>query len=203
MNQARKGNDQQTAPEQGATASFAQAATRLVSEQAMAMTMMTAVGMSIATQFAGAMMGAFADALEKPADKSVATKPERDATMPSAETARTPVEENAAQRAATATVVPLKPAARPAAEKARAPKVVPLKAARKAQPKVADDLKAISGIGPRLEKALSARGITSLADVAALDADALARIDAELGLEGRAIRDDWVGQARTLSGKAG
>jgi NADH-quinone oxidoreductase subunit E len=48
---------------------------------------------------------------------------------------------------------------------------------------------------------LHARGITRFSQIAQLDAGELSALDAELGLEGRAVRDDWVGQARAISGE--
>ncbi|SSC72536.1 unnamed protein product [Ciceribacter sp. T2.26MG-112.2] len=63
----------------------------------------------------------------------------------------------------------------------------------------ADDLKKIEGIGPKLEQVLNARGIRRFADLAALAAAELEALDAAIGLDGRAIRDDWAGQARKLA----
>ena len=63
-----------------------------------------------------------------------------------------------------------------------------------------DDLKSISGIGPKLEQMLQKRGITSFAQVAALKAADIAKLDEEMGLNGRIQRDDWMGQAAKLAG---
>ena len=63
-----------------------------------------------------------------------------------------------------------------------------------------DDLKLISGIGPKLEAQLKAHGIKSANDVAALSAEAVAKIDAELNLGGRIARDKWVELARDIVG---
>ena len=62
-----------------------------------------------------------------------------------------------------------------------------------------DDLKKIEGIGPKLEQVLNARGIRRFADLAALGAAELETLDAAIGLDGRAVRDDWAGQARKLA----
>lgn len=67
---------------------------------------------------------------------------------------------------------------------------------RPAQP---DDLKAISGIGPKLEKTLNGLGIWTYAQIAALGAAEIAWLDEKLGFAGRIGRDDWIGQARRLS----
>lgn len=63
-----------------------------------------------------------------------------------------------------------------------------------------DDLKKIEGIGPKLEQVLNEKGIRRFAQLAALDAAALEALDKEIGLGGRAVRDDWSGQARKLAG---
>lgn len=63
----------------------------------------------------------------------------------------------------------------------------------------ADDLKRIDGIGPKLEQVLNGRGIRRFADLAVLDAAELEALDQAIGLDGRAIRDDWTGQARNLA----
>ncbi len=68
---------------------------------------------------------------------------------------------------------------------------------RKAAEK-ADDLKRISGVGPKLEQVLNGRGIKRFADIAAWSDADIERIDGELGFEGRIRRDDWVGQAKAL-----
>lgn len=62
-----------------------------------------------------------------------------------------------------------------------------------------DDLKKIEGVGPKLEQVLNSRGIRRFADLAALDVAELEALDAAIGLDGRAIRDDWAGQARQLA----
>lgn len=61
-----------------------------------------------------------------------------------------------------------------------------------------DDLKAISGIGPKLEQVLNGLGISTYAGIAALTADEISAIEDRLGFKGRIARDDWVGQAKTL-----
>ncbi len=63
----------------------------------------------------------------------------------------------------------------------------------------ADDLKIISGVGPKLEKMLNDLGIYTFSQVAGLDADGIAWVDENLeGFNGRVERDDWVGQAKKL-----
>jgi NADH-quinone oxidoreductase subunit E len=67
----------------------------------------------------------------------------------------------------------------------------------------ADDLKAISGIGPKLEKVLNGLGIMTYVQVADLTASQIERLDADLGIAGRIERDGWIEQARRLGGMAG
>jgi large subunit ribosomal protein L21 len=106
----------------------------------------------------------------------------------------------------------------PSAPKKRAePKAEPAKAKDKAKPETkaaaaaeseqlfktpsgaADDLKKISGVGPALEKKLTAAGITRYEQIAGFSADDVARVDEALRLGGRITRDDWVAQAKTLA----
>lgn len=75
------------------------------------------------------------------------------------------------------------------------------RASSKAGAEADDDLKEISGIGPKLEQVLKKRGIRTFRQIAQLDAEAIAALDAEFGLSGRIERDDWVGQAKALSGR--
>ncbi|OLP55857.1 hypothetical protein BJF92_01715 [Rhizobium rhizosphaerae] len=83
-----------------------------------------------------------------------------------------------------------KPKARATASKPAAP--------RRRADKTADDLKKISGIGPKLEQVLNGLGVTRYAEIAAWSEDDVKRVDAELGVSGRIERDGWVEQAREL-----
>ncbi len=85
-------------------------------------------------------------------------------------------------------------AAKPAAAKAAATTAAPAPAA------AADhsNLSLISGVGPAMEKKLRAAGVTSWDEIAAWDAEAIARWDSELALKGRVVREEWVEQAREL-----
>ena len=65
----------------------------------------------------------------------------------------------------------------------------------------ADDLKLISGVGPVLEKKLNDLGITTFAQVAAFSKDDIAKVDDALSFKGRIERDNWLEQAKELSGK--
>jgi predicted flap endonuclease-1-like 5' DNA nuclease len=65
----------------------------------------------------------------------------------------------------------------------------------------ADDLKKIKGVGPKLEGMLNGLGYYHFDQIAAWSAAEIAWVDSHLeGFNGRATRDDWVGQAKVLSG---
>lgn len=65
----------------------------------------------------------------------------------------------------------------------------------------ADDLKRISGVGPTLERMLNEQGITTFAQLAALDEEGVDRLQSRLPqFPGRIRRDDWIGQATRFMG---
>lgn len=74
------------------------------------------------------------------------------------------------------------------------------------QPKAMDrpanpaDLKAISGIGPKLEKVLNGLGIWTFGQIAAWTPEEIAWVDDYLSFKGRIDRDDWTRQAAALAG---
>lgn len=63
-----------------------------------------------------------------------------------------------------------------------------------------DDLKAITGIGPKLEQVLNGLSIWTYRQIAAWTAEEVAWADDYLGFKGRIGRDDWIGQAAKLAG---
>ncbi|WP_299927414.1 NADH-quinone oxidoreductase subunit E [uncultured Pelagimonas sp.] len=64
----------------------------------------------------------------------------------------------------------------------------------------ADDLKLIKGVGPKLEKLLNSMGFFHFDQVAAWTDKELGWVDQNLeGFKGRASRDNWVSQAKTLA----
>lgn len=87
-------------------------------------------------------------------------------------------------------------AAKPA--KAEAPKKAAAKEAapKKAEPKMAeaaaaaDDLKAITGIGPAAEKKLNEAGVTTYADLAKVDADTFEAVK---------VKPEWIEQAKKMA----
>jgi NADH-quinone oxidoreductase subunit E len=64
----------------------------------------------------------------------------------------------------------------------------------------ADDLKLIYGVGPKLEEVLHQMGVYHFDQIAAWNTKNLAWVDQNLGaFKGRALRDDWVDQAKKLA----
>jgi len=122
--------------------------------------------------------------------------------------------------AAGAVAVTAAPAAKPAAEKKKA---APKKAAPKAEAPAKDaaeapaaegvkpanllteardgqpdDLKKISGVGPKLEGLLHENGVFHFDQIAAWTGDEIAYMDDKLSFKGRIERDDWIAQAKDL-----
>ena len=64
----------------------------------------------------------------------------------------------------------------------------------------ADDLKKISGVGPKIEGILNELGIFHFDQIAAWTADEVAWVDVRLKFKGRIEREDWIGQAKILAG---
>ena len=114
-----------------------------------------------------------------------------------------------------------KSAAKPAAKKAAAPKAAAPKAAPKPavaeapaveekQPETlsaareggADDLKRISGVGPKLEGLLNEMGFYHFDQIAKWTAAEIAWVDSRLKFKGRIERDDWVAQATQFANEA-
>ena len=60
----------------------------------------------------------------------------------------------------------------------------------------ADDLKRISGISPKLEQSLNDAGVYHFWQIADLDANGVAALDAAVKGNGRVTRDNWVAQAK-------
>ena len=100
----------------------------------------------------------------------------------------------AARKAAKATGPEVKA---PGKKAAGAVKPKMLKAARKSG---ADNLKAIKGVGPALEKLLNEMGVFHYEQIAAWTAEEVAWVDDNLlKFKGRASRDNWIEQARVLA----
>lgn len=63
----------------------------------------------------------------------------------------------------------------------------------------ADDLKLISGVGPKLEKTLNGLGFWHFAQIAEWKRADVAIVDNELSFKGRIDRDEWIKQAKKLA----
>lgn len=69
-------------------------------------------------------------------------------------------------------------------------------------PADADDLKKLSGVGPKLEGTLHEIGVYTFAQIAEWTADDVAYMDEKLSFKGRIDREDWIGQAKTFVAEA-
>jgi large subunit ribosomal protein L21 len=63
----------------------------------------------------------------------------------------------------------------------------------------ADDLKKISGVGPKLETLLNENGVYHYDQIAEWTTDEVAFMDEQLSFKGRIAREDWIAQAKTLA----
>jgi len=100
----------------------------------------------------------------------------------------------------------VKPKAAPKPAK-KPPSPAPVADARQSEPKLfaskpeegADDLKRISGVGPKLEGVLNGLGIYRFDQIAEWTDDHIAWVDARLQFKGRIARDNWIDQAKSLA----
>ncbi|WP_457582876.1 NADH:ubiquinone oxidoreductase [Ensifer canadensis] len=172
----------------------------LLAHPAGAVAAATALGFGLSSHIAGVMLGAMQGAVEA-LHKGSALAGQVPAGVP-AEVAPT----KAAIQAEAKPQETVKPvgakksaASKPKAEKKSA-ETTKATAAPKPRARAADDLKRISGVGPKLEQVLNGKGIRRFADIAAWSDADVARFDDELGFGGRILRDDWVKQAKALKG---
>ncbi|MGV4796462.1 5' DNA nuclease [Rhizobium sp. F40D2] len=178
----------------------------LMAHPAAAFAAATAIGFGLSTQMAGAFFGAFQSALETTGKVAAAlddTPP--DELAPDVEIRPEnirPAVKVVARPATAKRAGPKLTVVRPVSEPVPASEPKPaVKAKPVARAKKADDLKLIAGIGPKLEQVLNAKGVRSFAEIAAWSDEDIARLDAELGFNGRIGRDDWSGQAKVLAGR--
>jgi NADH-quinone oxidoreductase subunit E len=163
---------------------------QLMAHPAAAMAAATAIGFGFSTQMAGAFFGVLQGAMEATNQLAAAL----DETPP--EEIRPAVDIKPKNiRPAPAKIAVSKAKLAPVAKKP----AIEAKPASRA--KKADDLKLIAGIGPKLEQVLNAKGVRTFAAIAAWTDDEIARIDADLGFDGRIARDGWTLQAKELSAK--
>jgi NADH-quinone oxidoreductase subunit E len=70
------------------------------------------------------------------------------------------------------------------------------------RPERPDDLKLISGIGPKLEQVLNGLGVWTFAQIAGWTPQEIAWVDDYLAFAGRIGRDEWLKQAKALAEKS-
>ncbi|MDN5928448.1 MAG: NADH-ubiquinone dehydrogenase [Hyphomicrobiales bacterium] len=71
------------------------------------------------------------------------------------------------------------------------------------RPEKPDDLKLVSGVGPKLEQVLNGLGVWTFAQIAGWTVEEIAWVDDYLAFAGRIERDGWLKQAAALAEKAG
>jgi predicted flap endonuclease-1-like 5' DNA nuclease len=69
----------------------------------------------------------------------------------------------------------------------------------KVESAITDDLTKLAGVGPKIAKAFAERGVESFEQLAAWTEQDIASFDAALDLRGRAVRADFITQARRLA----
>lgn len=174
----------------------------LMMHPAAAFSVATAIGFGFSTQIAGVFFGALQGVLDT-ANKAAAAL---DETPPDEQTPAMDIRAENIRRA-TEQAAPARKTAKPkltvVSTKAPTERDTKPAAVAKAKPaarsRKANDLKLIAGIGPKLEQVLNEKGVRTFADIAAWSDQDIARLDAELGIDGRILRDDWVGQAKVLA----
>jgi NADH-quinone oxidoreductase subunit E len=111
----------------------------------------------------------------------------------------------ATKQPATKPAAKSKPAAKPSTAKAAVADVP----AAESKPRTmtaprqsgADDLKRISGVGPKLETTLNEMGFWHFNQIAKWSDDEVSWVDSRLKFKGRIRRDDWIAQAAAFSGE--
>ncbi len=85
--------------------------------------------------------------------------------------------------------------------KAKAPEAKPAeKAAPKAEPAAAaDDLTKMKGLGKVMAEKLTGAGVTTFAQIAAMDEAAIADLEDKIGAAGKFAKNEWVAQAKDLA----
>jgi len=130
------------------------------------------------------------DRTDKSAGKAKGTK----AAAKSAAKVKAPAKSVAAAKPAAKAKASAKPAAQTGAVAEKKPRT--MTAPRKAG---ADNLKLISGVGPKLEQTLNELGFWHFDQIAKWTGDEIAWVDSRLKFKGRIERDDWMAQASILA----
>ncbi|MBL8260311.1 MAG: hypothetical protein JNM60_10920 [Candidatus Competibacteraceae bacterium] len=131
-----------------------------------------------------AMAGVIASPQKGEDEKKAGSKPEAVAPV-----AQAP---GAAPKPPPKAATPIESPAASASAQAEAP-TRPIAPPNPSQP---DDLKAIIGIGPALERKLLAQGIISYRQLATMSEAQIDKLETNIKATGRIRRDDWIGQAK-------
>lgn len=176
-------------------------AARLMTQPLAGAAVLGALGIGMATQAFGLWLTAVSGAMQGAARGAQQASAPEPVKSPQAEPMQSPAVDDKVVKFVSKAEIAERAAKAP--KRKAAPAAATAKPAGKASRK-ADDLKAISGVGPKLEIVLNGLGIRTYAQVAALTATEIASIEDQLGFKGRIVRDDWAGQARALmkGGKA-
>lgn len=134
------------------------------------------------------------DVLEKGADKSGVMAAIGARTAGAAYTAEKP----AAKKAAPKKAAPKK-AAETADEAPKSAGTRPANLLTEAREGGADDLKLISGVGPKLEELLHENGVYHFDQIAAWKKAEIEYMDEQLSFHGRIEREEWIKQAKDLA----
>jgi len=113
--------------------------------------------------------------------------------------AKAPKAEKPAKAAAPKATAPKVEAAKSEAPAADDAGTKPANLLTEARDGKADDLKKISGVGPKLEGLLHSNGVFHFDQIAAWNADEIAYMDDQLSFKGRIERDDWLTQAAAFA----
>lgn len=197
-------------------------ATNLMVHPLAAFAAMSAVGFGFYSQAVGAWMGAVAgamDASRKAGSPAPMTTDEAELNAAYAETLNTETpatpDDQSGDVALVEPLVPVETAAnvvrisertaRPAKRQKQAVATAEVANEGFSKPEVLekpaqpDDLKGISGIGPKLEQMLNGLGVYTLEQIATWTESESGWVDQHLQLGGRIVRDDWKIQAAALA----
>lgn len=163
-----------------------------------------AIGWFIRTRFFGAP-GIGAAAAPESAPEPASAESPAPAPAPAAETPPAPAASAAPKTQAKSSSSAKKPAAKRTAT--RKPAAASAPAAEEGRPEALsaprggqkDDLKKISGVGPKLEGKLNDLGVYHFDQIAAWDKKTIAWVDTHLSFRGRIERDNWVKQAKAFA----
>jgi NADH-quinone oxidoreductase subunit E len=179
---------------------------------------MSALGIGLASHAFGAWMGALSAAMDASQRVIDAMSGDRavDQSAPKASAGKAQATARAVMRDAHAYARDIardkesgaspagKPGNTPAAVSAQPASAftAPKQPAAIGKPARPDDLKAIAGIGPKLEAVLNGLGIWTYGQIAAWDDEDVAWIEEYFGFGGRIAQDGWINQAAALGRQA-